>query len=268
MVCSETGKHRSWIYVADVVRASDWLEPMQLHLPLAQTGLTDVTGGILILMIVALLALLGLLLCGVGAYYRKWILFIAGLAFASPALALVGYFVWLERPQTYAWDFSADRSVAQMDQEPTYGRYYYQGNIHSSIRLPGGRQWTGRAVLVTFDTGSHEGGEQIESIYWDGPQGNAEETRAEARRILGELGLAETAPVAPSGSIVTGNLDVWYDAARSENRRNFNLETPAGSNPRVSLYLRRRTGLDESEAPTWTIHVEVVWQEEKQLEVD
>jgi hypothetical protein len=230
------------------------------HLPLAQTGLTDVTGGILILAIVALLALLGILLGVVAAIYRKPILLIAGVAAATPALALVGYLFWEEIPRSYEWDFSSDRSVARLEEEPVYGRYYYQGNLHTTIRLPGGRQWSGKANLVTFDTGSHEGGEQIESIYWDGPRLSAEEARAEARRILGELGLAETAPVAPSGSIVTGNLDVWYEATRSQDWRNFNLETPAGSNPRVNLYLRRRV-TDENEEPDWTLHIEVVWEE-------
>ena len=59
------------------------------NLPLAQTGLTDVTGGILILMIVALLALLGIILGAVAAIYRKPILVIAALAAATPALANV-----------------------------------------------------------------------------------------------------------------------------------------------------------------------------------
>jgi hypothetical protein len=231
-----------------------------MHLPLAQTGLTDVTGGILILAIVAALALLGILLCAAGVYYRKWVLVIAGLALMSPALALVGYLAWEEIPRSYEWDFSGDRSTARLEREPTFGRYYYQGNLRTTIRLPGGRQWSGRARVVTFDTGSREGGEQIESIYWDGPRLSAEETLAETRRILRELGLEETAPIASSESIVTGNLDVWYEATRSKDWKNFNAETPAGSNPRVNLYLRRRV-LDEGEAPDWTLHVEVVWKE-------
>jgi len=228
---------------------------------LAQVGLPDPTAGFLVLAVAGLLALAGLVICAVSAYRRKWIVFILGLALASPALALVGYLAWEEIPRSYEWDFSRDRSVARLEEEPVFGRYYYQGNLRTTIRLSGGRGWSGRAVLVTFDTGSHEGGEQIESIYWDGPRLSAEETRAEARRMLGELGLAETAPLASSESVATGNLDVWYEAARSEDRRNFNAETPPGSNPRVNLYLRRRTGLDEREEPTWTIHVEVVWEE-------
>ncbi|MGH9788728.1 MAG: hypothetical protein ACRD4U_08530 [Candidatus Acidiferrales bacterium] len=237
------------------------------HLPLAQVGLTDVTGGILVLLVAAAMALGGLVICAISLYYRKWILFIVGLALMSPALALVGYLLWEELPRSYEWDFSSDRSVARLDKEPTYGRYYYQGNLRTTIRLPGGRQWSGRAYLVTFDTGSHEGGDQIESIYWDGPRMSAEDTREEARRILSELGLAETAPLASSESIVTGNLDVWYEAARRQDWRNFNVETPPatagkpGSNPRVNLYLRRRSADDEGEEPAWTLHVEVVWEE-------
>ncbi len=210
---------------------------------LAQTGLTDVTGGILILMIVALLALLGLLLCGVGAYYRKWILFIAGLAFASPALALVGYFVWLERPQTQTWDFSADRSVARLDEEPVYGRYYYQGNIHSLIRLPGGRQWSGKAGLVTFQAESG----QVDSIYWDSQALSTEEAYPEARRIVGELRLDDN------------GLDAWYQAAGGAEWKSFHAETPSESDPRVHLYTRRIS--PESEAAVWTLHVEAVWDE-------
>ncbi|MGH9777529.1 MAG: hypothetical protein ACRD5I_03885, partial [Candidatus Acidiferrales bacterium] len=134
--------------------------------PLAQVGLTDVTGGILVLLVAAAMALGGLVICAISLYYRKWILFIVGLALMSPVLALVGYLLWEEIPRSYDWDFSSDRSVARLEEEPVYGRYYYQGNIHSTITLPGGRQWSGRAYLGTFDTGSHEGGDQIETIYW------------------------------------------------------------------------------------------------------
>ena len=204
------------------------------HALFAQVGLPDVTGGILILAIVGSLALLGILLCATSVIYRKPVLFIAGLASATPALALVGYFVWQERPQTRSWDFSASRSVAQMDKEPTYGRYYYQGNIDSTIRLPAGRQWTGKASLVTFQA---EAG-QVDSIYWDSQALSTEEAYQEARRILGELAIADV-------------------HGPPESKMYFHAETPPGSDPKVTLYLRRIS--PESEEAVWTVHVEVVW---------
>ncbi len=209
------------------------------HLLLAQTGLPDVTGGILILMVVALLGLLGTILCVVSVVYRKPVLFIAGLASATPALALVGYFVWQERPQSYEWDFSSDRSAARLDFDPVYGRYYYQGNIRSTIRLPGGRQWSGKAGLVTVQAESG----QVDSIYWDSQALSTEEAYREARRILGELGLENR------------GLDAWHKGEE----HNFNASTAEGSEPQVTLYLRRIS--PESEEAVWTIHVEVVWKE-------
>ena len=234
-----------------------------LHGPWAQVGLTDVTGGILVLVIVALLGLAGLVICVVSVIYRKPILFIAGLAFASPALALVGYFVWLELPQTQSWDFSADRSVARLEEEPVYGRYYYQGNIHSTIRLPGGRQWSGKAGLVTFQAESG----QVDSIFWDSRALSTEEAYPEARRILGELRLCAPGAPAPqaheprahaSGGDDCG-LNAWYQATRSSDWQSFHAETPAGADPRVHLYTLRIS--PESEEAVWTIHVEVVWEE-------
>ncbi|HXE74710.1 MAG TPA: hypothetical protein VNN18_03600 [Candidatus Xenobia bacterium] len=211
-----------------------------MHLPLAQTGLPDVTGGIFILAIVLLLGLLGIILCVVSVIYRKPLVFIAGLAAATPGLALVGYFIWLERPQNYEWDFSRDRSVAQLDIEPTYGRYYYQGNLHTTIRLPGGRAWSGEAGLVTFQADSG----QVDSIYWDSRGLSTNEAYSEARRILGELGLEGR------------GLDAWHKGVE----HNFNASTPEGSDPLVTLYMRRIS--PESEAAVWTIHVEVVWRSE------
>lgn len=207
---------------------------------IAQTGLPDVTGGILILMIVALLGLLGIVLCVVSVIYKKPVLFIAGLAAATPALALVGYFVWLERPQSYEWDFSSDRNAARLDKDPVYGRYYYQGNIRSTIRLPGGRQWTGKAGLVTFQVESG----RVDSIYWDSRALSTDEAYAEARRILGDLKLEDR------------GLEAWH----SGEEHRFNASTPEGTNPLVTLYLRRIS--PESEAAVWTVHVEVVWRSE------
>ena len=203
---------------------------------LAQTGLPDVTGGIFILIIVGLLGLLGIVLCVVSIVYRKPILFIAGLACASPLIALLGYFAWLERPQRYEWDFSRDRSAAQLDIEPTYGRYYYQGNLSTTIRLPSGRAWSGKAGLVTFQTESG----QVESIYWDSQALTTDEAYAEARRIQAELAI-ESIDVPP------------------ESKMYFHAETPPGDNPEVRLYLRRIS--PESEEAVWTVHVEVVWKE-------
>jgi len=205
---------------------------------LAQTGLPDVTGGILILMVVALLGLLGIILCAVSIIYRKPVLFIAGLASATPALALVGYFVWQERPQSYEWDFSSSRSVEQFDIEPTYGRYYYQGNLRTTIRLRNA-EWSGKAGLVTFQAESG----QVDSIYWDSQALGTDEAYAEARRILGELKLDDS------------GADAWR---RGEQTR-FDTSTPEDSDPKVTLYLRRIS--PESEEAVWTVHVEVVWKE-------
>ncbi len=213
---------------------------------LAQTGLPDVTGGILILMIVALLGLLGIALCAVSIIYRKPVLFIAGLASATPALALVGYFVWQERPQTHAWDFSSSRSVEQLDIEPTYGRYYYQGNLRTTIRLRNA-EWSGKAELVTFQAESG----QVDSIYWDSQALNTEEAYQEARRILGELRMGDAALPA------AGRLDAWHKGEK----HNFNASTPEGGDPLVTLYLRRIS--PESEEAVWTVHVEVAWKEIK-----
>ncbi len=225
------------------------------HLLLAQTGLPDVTGGILILMVVALLGLLGIILGVVSVIYKKPVLFIAGLASATPALALVGYFVWQERPQSYEWDFSSDRSAARLDFDPVYGRYYYQGNLRTTIRLPGGRQWSGEAGLVTFQADSG----QIDSIYWDSQALSTEEAYREARRILGELKMDEAALPAAGRPATAGKLDAWHEEVRSRGDGRFDRSTPEGSDPRVTLYLRRIS--PESEEAVWTVHVEVVWRE-------
>ncbi|HEX9764317.1 MAG TPA: hypothetical protein VGA39_03460 [Candidatus Acidoferrales bacterium] len=230
-----------------------------LHGPWAQVGLTDVTGGILVLLLAAALAAAGLFICAVSLYYRKWILFIVGLALMSPVLALVGYLFWEEIPRSYEWDFSADRSVARLEEEPVYGRYYYQGNIRSTIRLPGGRGWSGKAGLVTFQAESG----QVDSIFWDSRALSTEEAYPEARRILGELRLC--APGAPASGGDDCGLDAWYQRERQPSEalakegQSFHAETPAGADPRVHLYTRRIS--PESEAPVWTIHVEVVWPE-------
>ncbi|MGH9510492.1 MAG: hypothetical protein ACRD2M_11185 [Terriglobales bacterium] len=224
----------------------------------AQTGLPDVTGGILVLLVAGAMALGGLVICAISVVYRKWILFIVGLAMMSPALALVGYLLWEEIPRSYEWDFSSDRSVARLEEEPVYGRYYYQGNIHSTIRLPGGRQWSGKAGLVTFQADSG----QVDSIFWDSRALSTEETFSETRRILGELRLC--APGAPASGgddcspATAGKLDSWREAAASARWKSFHAETPAGSDPRVHLYTRRIS--PESEDAVWTLHVEVVWK--------
>src|SRR3970282_628278 len=120
------------------------MDGAMLHGPWAQVGLTDFTGGILVLLLAAALALAGLVICAVSLYYRKRILFIVGLALMSPVLALGGDLFWEEIPLSIEWDCSADRSVARLEEDPVYGRYYYQGNIRSTIRLPGGRGWSGK----------------------------------------------------------------------------------------------------------------------------
>ncbi|MCI0658633.1 MAG: hypothetical protein L0170_16395, partial [Acidobacteria bacterium] len=133
--------------------------------------------------------------------------------------------------------------VARLEEEPVYGRYYYQGNIHSTIRLPGGRQWSGKAGLVTFQAESG----QVDSIFWDSRALSTEEAYPEARRILGELRLDAS------------GLDAWHQAMRGTDWKSFHAETPPGADPRVHLYTRRIS--PESEAPVWTLHVEVVWAE-------
>ncbi|MBI3915734.1 MAG: hypothetical protein HY322_01845 [Betaproteobacteria bacterium] len=215
------------------------------HAQLGQTGLPDVTGGFLTLAVMGVFALAGIVFCAFSVFYRKPLLFLLGLVLASPAFALVGYLLWDEIPRTRLWDFSAERSVAQIDGEPVSGTYYYQGNIRSIIRLPSKREWSGRGRLVSFDARSG----QIDAIFWTGRTLSIEQTYAEASRILQEL------------AFENHGLDAWYRKVRGGEPERFDIATPRGTDPAVRVYVQRRPGKEINEKILWTVNVEVVWKE-------
>ena len=120
----------------------------------AQIGLGDPTGGIIVLLIFAGLAGLGLILCvaAIVFFFRKRgpraappLLLALGLLLASPGLWFGWEMLVPETPREKSWDFSTGRDVARLGEERKAGSDYYLGNIRSTIRLPGGRQWSGHA---------------------------------------------------------------------------------------------------------------------------
>lgn len=218
---------------------------MMPYAPLAQTGLPDVTGGFFVLVLLGACGLIGIVICAVGLFSRKPLFFVLGLLLASPVLSFVAYFVIKDFPRTKSWDLSTDRSLSQMDREPVYGKYYYQGNIRSTIRVSPSVQWSGKASLVTFEASSGK----INSVYWDSRSMRTERTYQETKRILEELGFE------------THHLDSWYQKVRSGERRSFSISTEPDTNPKISGVLNSYSWEEGAEKMTWRLHVYVGWEE-------
>ena len=221
---------------------------MMPYAPLAQTGLPDVTGGFFVLVLLGTCGLIGIVICAVSLFYRKPLFFVLGLLLASPALALLAleaYLVIEDFPRTKSWDLSTDRTVSQMDREPVYGKYDYQGNIRSTIRVSSSVQWSGKASLVTFAASSGK----INSVWWDSRSMRTERTYQETKRILEELGFE------------THHLDSWYQKVRSGERRNFSISTEPDTNPKIIARLNSYSWEEGLEKMTWRLRVDVWWEE-------
>jgi hypothetical protein len=211
---------------------------------LGQTGLPDVTGGFLVLLVLGVFALAGTILCALGFFYRKPLYFIFGLVLASPLLVLVGYVLWQDMPRTHSWDFSAGRNISQLDIEPRRGNYYYTGNIRSTIRLPSNRHWSGRASSVVFFAKSG----RLDEIYWSSRRLNTDRAYREAGRILGELGFKDH------------GLEAWYEKARGGEAGRFNIATSGDIEPGITVYMWRRAVEEEGEKSPWYLYVKVTWE--------
>lgn len=214
---------------------------------LAQTGFSpSPQAAFIVVFVLPALAISGLVICGVGYFfYRKLWVFVLGCAMMAPAVAfMVSILPQLIRemvPKKKLWDFSADRSVSKLREKktPVEGIYYYQDNILSTVRLPGNRQWSGKASLVVLGSS----GDEIISINWQGRSVSLEEVTLEAKRILAELGFR------------THDIDGWYDKVRRGEEDYFSIRDEV-SNPEVHVSVR-----DYQEKKKWAVVVGVSWKE-------
>ena len=218
----------------------------------AQIGLgVDPTGGIIVLLLGGLLGGLGLILCVAGGigFFRsntargKWfLLFLLGLLFTSPA----AWFAWEvfvpDFPRDKSWDFSASRSVVQLQEKKDVGSHYYQGNIRSSIRLDGGRHWSGHAYLIVMRTKAG----QVSDIHWQSVADAAEPVYEQTRRILKDLALPDR------------KLESWYEKARRGEQASFSAVARPETGASVEVQVRGSVA-----EKNWTTHVNVWWKEEK-----
>ena len=218
----------------------------------AQIGLgIDPTGGIIVLLIGGLLGGLGLLLCVVGGigFFRSSpsrgksiLLFLLGLVLASPA----AWFAWEvfvpDFPRDKAWDFSASRSIAQLQEKKDVRSHYFQGNIRSTIKLDGGRHWSGHAYLVEVRTKSG----QVNEIHWQSIADEAEPVHERTRQILKDLALPDR------------DLESWYGKARRGEQASFSAVARPETGASVEVQVRGSVA-----EKNWTTHVNVWWKEEK-----
>jgi hypothetical protein len=230
----------------------------------AQTGLSGATGGIIGLLFAALLAVFGLVssITSVLLLFRKGpgagriALLVVGLLAMSPALLLLGGLAWVTwqemRPRAMSFDFSAGRSVAGLDPKrrrtvdlpDSDAAYSFQGNVYSTVRLPGNRHWTGRAEILYVDAFR----EQAMVVDWKGKRDQPERIYAEARRILSELQFTGHA------------LDSWYAGVRAGEWKEFRVESEP--EPRIEVRVRGIPG-DPLETPidkrVCFVNVRVAW---------
>ena len=218
----------------------------------AQIGLADPSGGILVLMAFAAMALLAIVLWIVAVVlffrakgYRSWAcaLVFLGLVLASPAL----WFAWEmfapELPVEKSWDFSASRDIEQLKEDkPAGSDYYYQGNIRSTVKLAGGRHWSGNAYLVVLRTKAGK----ITGMYWKSRPSEAGTTRELAARILKDLGLPAQ------------GLDAWHQQARGGEPASLSIHEKTAPGESIEVLLR-----GSNEADSWAVHVNVRWDENR-----
>jgi hypothetical protein len=230
-----------------------------------QTGLGNPAGGIIVILLAGALSLIGLVLSISGALlmlrggpsFWKVVLLVGGLAALSPALFLVAGFVYLELkeslPQNASWDFSNSRSVSMLDPKKRRSvdnmsdhdaEYSFQGNIRSNVRLPSGRQWSGRGYLVIVDAM----GDQITAIDWQGQKNHADQIYQQAKQILQELRMTDP------------GLEEWYATVRRGEPASLRVEP--GTQPRIQVNIRPiPTGGDRIplEKREWYVNVYVDW---------
>ena len=218
----------------------------------AQIGLGgDPTGGIIVLLIGGILAGLGLILCAVGgirfflprASRRiSLLLLFLGMLLASPA----AWFAWEvfgpDIPRDKFWDFSSSRSIAQLQETKDVGSHYFQGNIRSTIKLAGGRQWSGHAYLVVMRTKAG----MIYDIRWQSPLDAAAPVYEQTGRILKGLGL----PVQ--------ELDTWYGKVSRGEQASFTAVTRSDTDANIEVQVRGSV-----KEKSWVTHVDVSWKEAK-----
>jgi hypothetical protein len=218
----------------------------------AQIGLgVDPTGGIIVLLLGAALGGIGLVLCVVGGIrlfraraprYRSLLLFSFGLLLASPAL----WFAWEvfgpDIPTDKSWDFSASRSTAQLQEKKDVGSYYYQGNIRSTVKLSGGRQWSGHAYLVVIRTKAG----MISDIHWQSRPGEAAPVYEQTRRILKDL------------AVPGEELETWYEKVRRGEQGSFSAVVRSDTDESIEVQVRGSV-----KEKDWTTHVNVWWAERK-----
>jgi len=216
----------------------------------AQVGFHPHPSAAIVLYLMAVLALVGLLICGVGYFfYRKLWVFVLGGTMMAPAIAfsvsLIPQLIQEIVPQKKSWDFSADRSVSRLREKkkPVAGEYYVYYKIRSTVKLPGNRQWSGTAQLVVLTISGNE----ISSISWEGRSSGLEEVYLEAKRILGELGFRVYV------------LERGYERVRGgEEDRLFSIRDQASS-PEIEVEVRAED--EKGPKTSWNVRVNVEWKQ-------
>jgi hypothetical protein len=234
----------------------------------AQVGLGSPAGGILVIMLAGAFLLFGGMATLIGAALllrngpSLWrvALLVGGLAALAPGV-WVGLWIAVPLfedliPRTESWDFSTSRSVAALDlkrrnsveRSDRDSEYYFQGNIRSTIRLPEGRQFSGRGSLVIVE--ALRG--QVTVIDWRGRQLKTPDVFEETQRILREL------------RIPGRQLDDWYAKLRAGQHKWFTAESPGL--PRVQVHIRKLPG-EAVEVPIedreWYVNVYADWSPAK-----
>jgi hypothetical protein len=176
-----------------------------------------------------------------------------GLALLSPLLWLGSYFLGEFLPRTKSWDLSSNHSISELDpkarrsveRDDHDAQYSYQGNIHSTVRLPSGRQWSGKANLVIFEAL----GGTITAIDWKGQRDSTDRVYQQARQILHDLKLPNH------------DLDSWYAKASSGER--ISLVVQSNTHPRIRVDIRGFSTDEDHPGPettTWYVNVYVEWK--------
>jgi hypothetical protein len=207
-------------------------------------------GGALVLLVAGALAVAGGVALAAGIAQRRPVVLALGLALLAPPAIVLGIllvtFVPEAIPRTREWDLRADRHVSRLDATPSGDAYYYQGNLRTTIALPGGLGWSGRASHVVF----RRRGDAIERIEWQGRREDLPAAVASARRILGELGLDAAA------------LDAWHErAAGSADATTFHSRSEEGRDPGIGLRLRGYAETENAPITSWSLLVDVTWRE-------
>jgi hypothetical protein len=216
----------------------------------AQIGLGgDPTGGIIVLLIGGMLGGLGLILCAVGGIRfflprasrrRSLLLLLLGMLLASPA----AWFAWEvfgpDIPRDKFWDFSTSRGIAQLQEPKDVGSHYFQGNIRSTIKLAGGRQWSGHAYLVAIRTKSG----QVSDIHWQSLPDAAAPVYEQTGRILKGLGLPAQ------------ELESWYGKVSRGEQASFTAVMRSSTDASIEVQVRGSV-----KEKSWVTHVNVWWAE-------